>query len=143
MSGEENKIQQQRICIIVLIALLIIMLFIMLGQCSQSGETGQTAVIEENPQVELTDAENGIIRIKISPVIDIRNKTMQNMNFCNYNQGRLLRCKIKFGEEYVYDSGFLAEGKILKGDFIRDEGLAPGNNEAIAEIYSKSEAKRA
>lgn len=131
--SENKKIRQQRVCIILLLVLLIIMFF---RQCTDSYKPVETAVIEENPQVQLTDSEKGEIRIKINPAIDVRNKTMQNINFCNYNKDRLLRCRIKSGDQYIYDSGFLAEGNMLKGDYIRTDGLDKGQNEVIAEVYS-------
>ena len=92
--------------------------------------------VEENPAEELNDSASGSIRIKLSPTVTVKNGVMQDLNFCNYNEERLMSCKIMVGGQCAYESGFLVEGKILTGDFIDTELLQTGEQEALAEIYS-------
>ena len=129
---------KEKIIIAALVILLVIAGFLLImGDRGKDDVTaGQTAVIEVDTETELTDTSGGQIRIRINPVVDISGGVMQNLNFANYNEERLLRCKILAGEEYVYDSGLIKSGDILKGDYIRTKSLASGKNEALAEIYS-------
>jgi hypothetical protein len=136
---EENK--KKTVLLVIIILLLVSILIVASGLLYKeytSKDTGpsKTAVIRENEEVELTDPSEGSIRVKINPYVQIQDGTMQNLMFCNYNKDRLLKCKIKVGSTYVYDSGYLSEGNILVGDFIDTSVLKAGENEAIAEIYS-------
>ena len=134
-----KKEKIQWIIILILLILLTASAVMLVRQNNQPA--GQTAVIENNPDETLTDTSGGQIRIKINPVVDISGDVMNNLNFANYNEDRLLRCRILLGDEYIYDSGFIASGDMLKGDFIRTENLLPGSNEAVAEIYSYDTAE--
>jgi len=135
----EKKERKQKILTVLLIIALIVILILLMIQCqgepAYSGPS-RTAVIEKNETEELTEPDSRSTRIVISPSVRIINETMQDLYFCNYNKERLLRCRIKVGEEYVYDSGMLEEGKELIGDFIKTDALMAGDNEALAEIYS-------
>ncbi len=135
-----NKEMWQRILIIVLLAALIVTLLLLLVQCEGEEEeyTGpsRTAVIQQNQEEPLNETGSGTIRIVINPVVQVLDDTMQNLGFCNYNKDRLLQCRIKAGEHYVYDSGLLPEGTELAGDFVDTEYLQTGENAALAEIYS-------
>lgn len=136
---EHNRKQKkkERALTLALIGALIIILILLFQQCSQPEYVpGMTAVIEENPAEELNDSASGSIRIKLSPTVTVKNGVMQDLNFCNYNEGRLMSCKIMVGGQCAYESGFLEEGKILTGDFIDTELLQTGEQEALAEIYS-------
>lgn len=139
--NEQEEKKDKKIIIIILLLIIILLIgvlgFTVVKMMNNNPTPGQTAVIEQDDETELNDADaTGQIRIKINPVINVKNDTMQNLNFCNYNEGRLLQCKIKVGEDYVYDSGFLKEGEILKGDFVDMKYLKSGENEAMAEVYS-------
>ena len=136
---ENNKTQKIIIILLVLALLVAVGLLAMqlLGGEEELKGPSQTAVIEKNEAEELTPQTAGQIRIKINPVVEVKNDTLQNLNFCNYNEERKLQCKIKVGEEYVYDSGRLEPGMELKGDWVaKPEALESGENEATAEIYS-------
>ena len=128
----------QRVIIVVLAVSLILAIFLLVHQNKRDDEIepGRTAVIQTDIKEELSDTSDGQIRVKINPVVDVEGKTMNNLNFANYNEGRLLRCKILSGEQYIYDSGLIEPGDMLIGDFIQAEKLSKGLNEAIAEIYS-------
>ena len=129
----------QGIIILILIVLLAAACIMLVRQ--EEPEPGETAVIETNTEETLTDTSGGQIRIRINPVVDIKGGIMNNLNFANYNEDRLLRCRILLGEEYIYDSGLIASGDMLKGDFINAESLASGMNEAVAEVYSYDTAE--
>lgn len=138
-SGNDKKKKTLIIILIIVIAALAVALgFTVVHMLNDNGPS-RTAVIEQDNDTDLNDVDTtGQLRIKINPVIKVKNDTMQNLNFCNYNEGRLLQCKIKVGDNYVYDSGLLEEGEILKGDFVEMKHLKKGENEALAEIYSYS-----
>lgn len=129
----------QGIIILILIVLLAAACIMLVRQ--EETEPGENAVIETNTEETLTDTSGGQIRIRINPVVDIKGGIMNNLNFANYNEDRLLRCRILLGEEYIYDSGLIASGDMLKGDFINAESLASGMNEAVAEVYSYDTAE--
>ncbi len=135
----EKKERKQKILTVLLIIALIIILILLMIQCqgepAYSGPS-RTAVIEKNEEEALTEPESRNTRIVISPSVQIINDTMQDLYFCNFNKERLLQCKIRVGEVYVYDSGLLEEGNELIGDFIETEALEAGDNAALAEIYS-------
>jgi hypothetical protein len=139
---EEEKGAKRRTIILVIIIILLTGMLAFAGSLlykqykAENTGPSRTAVIQTNEEEELTDPTEGSIRIKINPYVQILEETMQNLMFCNYNKDRLLKCKIKVGDTYVYDSGYLSEGNILVGDFIDTSALTTGENEAIAEIYS-------
>ena len=129
------------ITIIILAFMLTAASGMMLIQQEKIKAAGHTAVIEQNYEEIMTDNTDGIIRIKINPFVTVSDGTMQNLNFCNYNEDRLLKCRIKVEDKYVYESDFIEEGRILKGDFVKTDLLESGENEALAEIYSFSKTK--
>lgn len=139
-TNTEQKGEKKKKGLIVFLVVLIIALAAALGFMAwqmMHAEPGQTAVIETDPNEELNSVDGtGQVRIKINPVITVKNDTMQNLNFCNYNEDRELQCKIKVGESYVYTSKKLKSSEILVGDFVKMEKLKKGKNEAIAEVYS-------
>ena len=137
--GNDKKKKTLIIILIIVIAALAAALGFTVVHVLNDNGPSRTAVIEQDNETERNDAdETGQLRIKINPVITVKNDTMQNLNFCNYNEGRLLQCKIKVGDNYVYDSGLLEDGSVLKGDFVETKYLKKGENEALAEIYSYS-----
>jgi hypothetical protein len=136
LNQEKNGQVLQKILIVLLAAALTVIMILLFVQCEEDKGPSQTAVIYQNEEESLNIPESGSIRIVISPVVQVIDKTMQNLGFCNYNKDRLLQCRIRVGEQYVYDSGLLAEGSELIGDFVETEMLKKGENEALAEIYS-------
>jgi len=131
-----KTIRRQRGVIVLLLIIVFVLLVLLCVRCENQPVPGTTAVIEHKEDIILTNPDNGSIRIKINPAITVKGSTMQDLNFANYNENRLLRCRIMTGEEYIYDSGFISSGDMLKGDFINAEYLVSGSNEAIAEVYS-------
>ena len=138
-NGKDKKKKTTIVILILVIVALVAALAITSCHFLNDNGPSRTAVIEQDNDTDLNDVDTtGQLRIKINPVITVKNDTMQNLNFCNYNEGRLLQCKIKVGDNYVYDSGLLKEGEILKGDFVEMKYLKKGANEALAEVYSYS-----
>ena len=126
-----------------LILAMLVILILLLQQCGQPEIIpGMTAVIEKAPEEELNDTSGGSIRIKLSPSVTVRNDTLQNLNFCNYNEERLMRCRILCGDVCIYESGYLEEGEILVGDLLNSDGKEllkssdAGVQEALVEVYS-------
>lgn len=129
------KEKAKTITIIALIVVIIILLAITVSTVNANqGRT--TAYIEKALAEEITDNSNGSIRIKINPDITIKNGVMQDLYFANYNEIRLLQCKILCNDKYVYDSGLVKTGDIVIGDYIKVDHLKKGENPALAEIYS-------
>ena len=125
-----------RVLILLLAVSLAVIMMLLVAQCQEETGPSKTAVISLNEEEPLNQLESGSIRIVISPVVQVMDDTMQNLGFCNYNENRLLQCRIKVGTQYVYDSGMLSEGSELIGDFVETKYLQEGENDAIAEIYS-------
>jgi len=96
----------------------------------------QTAVITETQEQLSTPDEDNMLRVKMNTGIIVQEGTMQNLEFYNLNEGRYLQLKIKVGDEYVYESQYLAQGEVIKADIIDEGKLKDGSNEALAEIYS-------
>jgi hypothetical protein len=142
MQALNSASKKNKILLIVIVLLLIIIGIGILLYLNQDDGVSKTAVIQTDTKEELNDPSSGNLRIKICPVVTVKDDTMQNLNFANYNQDRLLECKIKCGGKYVYDSGYLPQSKILVGDFVDTSGLSKGENEALAEIYSYSLDKK-
>ena len=121
--------------IITLIVIILILLAILLSALNRAdGIT--TAYIEKALAEEITDNSDGTIRIKINPEVTIKNGVMQDLYFANYNETRLLQCKIVSNGAVVYDSGFVQTGDVIVGDYVKTDKLVKGKNEALAEIYS-------
>ena len=129
--------KERKVYIVIIIILLLLLLASLTAVIVLNSQItpGRTAVIEHNTEEKLTDNSQGQVRIKISPVVTVKNDTMQNLNFCNYNEDRLLKCKLRLDNHYIYESGFVEEGDILRGDFVETEHLEPGENQVLAEVY--------
>lgn len=136
MYREENKKKNRLIK--GLIAVILILLLLLIKQCSAPNKT---AVIEVNNK-DIQEIQDGQIRIRMNPSITVKHETMQDMEFCNYNEDRLMKLNIKINGASVYESQFIKPGEILKADIIDTGMLKEGDNDAIAEIhtYSISEA---
>ena len=78
----------------------------------------------------------GKVTDKAGAEVTVKDNTMQNLNFCNYNEDRLLKCKLKLKDSYIYESVLLQEGSLLEGDFVDTTKLKKGENEVLAEVYS-------
>lgn len=98
----------------------------------------KTAVIAPAQVEDTHDTSDGQIRIKISSAVDIKDGTMQNLNFQNINTDRLMKCKIKLegSDSYIYESQFVEYGEMITADFIKTGSMKSGENLAIAELYT-------
>lgn len=136
MESTNEKNKKQKILIIVLLIAVVLMgvgLFYALH--SDDLETSKTAVIVQTDE-ELNDMSSGQLRIRINSAVQIYEETMQDLAFANLNKDRQLECKIKVGDTYIYDSGFIQTGDIVQADVIDTSVLQQGKNTATAEIYS-------
>ena len=132
-SSRKGKLKE-RIKTITIIVLIIIIIILLLRGCS--GEPNNTTQIIDDDKTTLQDTTGGEIRIKFSPVVTISNGVMEELNFCNYNENRILKLKIMVNGDYVYESKQINAGEILVSDLINTKSLQRGENEAIAEVYS-------
>ena len=124
---------------ILIIILIIIIILLLLRRCE--GETSKEAVIVEDTTVELKDTSDGNIRVKLNPVIDVKDGVLENLDFSNFNEERLLKIKIKVDDKYIYESDFIKPSEILERDYIEDNNIELDGKEAIAEIYSYTTSK--
>lgn len=131
MEKGKNK---ERIKTIIIAILIIIIILLLLRGCGAGSESG--SVIKEDNQVVLNDNSSGQVRIKLNPVIDVKDGVMENLNFCNYNEDRLLKVKIKVDDEYIYESDYIKPKEVLESDIIKENNLKLDGKEAIGEIYS-------
>lgn len=130
---EKNK-NKERIKTFLIVILTIIIIFLLLRGCGVGNES--SSVIKEDSNVVLNDNSSGQVRIKLNPVIDVKDGVMENLNFCNYNEDRLLKVKIKVDDEYIYESDFIKPKEVLESDIIKENNLKLDGKEAIGEIYS-------
>jgi hypothetical protein len=130
---KRNKLKE-RFKTVLIIVLIIIIILLLLRGCN--GDESKQAVIVEDTTVELKDTSDGNIRVKLNPVVDVENGLLQNLNFSNFNEERLLKIKIKVDDEYIYESDFIKPSEVLEKDYIRDNNIELDGKEAIAEIYS-------
>lgn len=132
--AEKDKKLKERFKTILIIILIIIIILLLLRRCE--GETSKEAVIVEDTTVELKDTSDGNIRVKLNPVIDVKDGVLENLDFSNFNEERLLKIKIKVDDKYIYESDFIKPSEILERDYIEDNNIELDGKEAIAEIYS-------
>ena len=130
---EKNK-NKERIKTFLIVILTIIIIFLLLRGCGVGNES--SSVIKEDSNVVLNDNSSGQVRIKLNPVIDVKDGVMENLNFCNYNEDRLLKVKIKVDDKYIYESDFIKPKEVLESDIIKENNLKLDGKEAIGEIYS-------
>jgi hypothetical protein len=136
---EEEKKNKKKALIFIIILLLAVMAVegaLLYKKLTYTGAS-VTAVIQDGTE-ELNDPDTGNLRISINTDVTVIDDTMQNLDFANYNKNRYLRCRIKYGNDYIYDSGLLPENKVLVGDFVDTDKLEKGDNDVIAEVYSYS-----
>lgn len=136
---EKDKKLKERFKTILIIILIIIIILLLLRRCE--GETSKEAVIVEDTTVELKDTSDGNIRVKLNPVIDVKDGVLENLDFSNFNEERLLKIKIKVDDKYIYESDFIKPSEILERDYIEDNNIELDGKEAIAEIYSYTTSK--
>ena len=115
---------------IVIIGLITVIAILLYHYCNE--KESETAVITENKEFFLDDTSDG----NINPLNDDKEALLQNLNFSNYNEDRLLKIKIKVDNEYIYESDFIKPSEVLERDLIKENNLKLDGKEAIGEIYS-------
>ena len=86
--------------------------------------------------VETYDTSDGNVRLRINTDISVEDGVMTNLDFGNVNKDRIMECKIKIDDNYVYESPKIETGKKIVSDKLDNSGLEPGSYEAVAEIRS-------
>lgn len=100
----------------------------------------ETAVIlQTNEEVHSADT-TGTVRISVSPTITVKDGTMQDLNFFNTNENRLMAIKLytqKDGEiqDIIYDSPKIETNKVIAGDYVDTSKLEKGSNTVMAEVF--------
>ena len=141
-SSDKRKLKE-RLKTITIIVLIIIIIILLLRGCNSEinsgtqydGGNNEMQIIEDK-DTSLQDTTNGTIRIKMNPIVTVKGGSMEDLNFCNYNENRLLKIEIIVGDECLYESGYIKEGEILKGDLIDMNTIEKGERDAIAQVYS-------
>ena len=129
---EREKKDRKKIVIVLLLLLVVILLAAVIWLINQEPET---AVLVDSGR-ELTSNDTGQIRVSVNTSVNIKDGTMQDLFFSNYNQDRLLQCKIKVDDKYVYESQLIDSGKTIQADVIDDTGIPVGQTPAVVEVYS-------
>jgi len=132
-NGEKDK-RRLLLLILIIILLCISVILAVLVVFSSSRDNAVIAGTEE----VLHDVSDGQVRIRINSFINVNGKTMENLEFCNINDNRLMQCKIRLADRsnYIYQSDLIESGSVVQSDSIRSSMLDNGNNNCIAEIYT-------
>lgn len=93
-------------------------------------------VIEDSPE-EIHNPKDGQVRYMINPAIIVEGKTMTNIEFHSLNKGRSMKVqiKVKDGNDYIYKSPEIKEGKVLISDRLKEK-LPKGQTPATAEMFT-------
>ena len=127
----ENK-DRKKAVIVLLLILVLILSVVLVWFINQKPET---AVLVDSGE-ELTSNATGKIRVSVNTSVNIKYHTMQDLLFSNYNEDRLLQCKIKVNDEYIYESQLIDPEKTIQADVIDDKSIPTGQTPAVVEVYS-------
>lgn len=89
----------------------------------------------EDVVVEETNTDMSKTRFRFNTTITVKKNTIQNFDFENVNKDKTLQVKIRYIDEYIFDSHSIAYGKKLTADVLTKE-MNKGTYNAIAEVYS-------
>jgi len=136
MNENDEQRRKQRRRMIILIIILLLLLFAT-GLCIYKLLNTKTAVIVRTDE-QLHDITDGQMRIRICSDIRVVDGSMQNLNFENINEARLMRCFIRLegSDKYCYKSQYIEPGEIIVADLIDSSELKRGSNYGIAELYT-------
>lgn len=134
-TNNEEKDKRRLLLLILIIILLIIS--VILASVVIFSSSRDNAVIAGTKEV-LHDVSDGQVRVRINSFINVNGETMDNLEFCNINENRLMRCKIRLADssKYIYKSKLIESGSVIQSDTLRRNKLQDGNNNCIAEIYT-------
>ena len=137
-TSRERKLEIKDRLLLALIILLTILLFGGVLSCMYSLNHQKTAILSSVDESVMHDTSDGQIRIRIGSYVTIENDTMQNLNFENANENRLMRCLIRLADEdsYCYMSQYIEAGDMITADVIETKDMEAGENEALAELYT-------
>ena len=83
---------------------------------------------EEKPQ---DSGQSEVIRMPESDC-----KELYDLGFGGYNENRLLKVKMKVGEQYIYESGYVKPSQVMDETFFEKIMKDVQSKECMAEIYS-------
>lgn len=123
-----------------LVVLLSIVLFTCIGfgiyfQLNKDEKPAFNRYVEEIVEKENTNTDSNKLRFRFNTNIMVIKNTLQNVNLENVNKGKDIQMKIKYEDDYIFDSGLIAYGKVLKSEVLLKE-MPKGTHNVVAEIYS-------
>lgn len=123
--------------------LLIVIIILLLAVVGLLGyfllQPHDTAIIEK-VDAPTHDTSAGTVRITMERSLVVKSGTIQNLNFTNYNENRLMSVKLYTAEnkeikELIYESPMIETSETIKGDLVNTKLLQKGQNEGFAEIF--------
>ena len=133
MKIEKLKLKENTKAIVIIIFIMVMAIFFY-HYCKE--KEVENTVITENRDVLLEDTSRENTKVKLNPSMDIKESVLQNLNFTNFNEDRLVKIKIKVDNKYVYESDFIKPREVFERDLIKENDLKLDGKEAIGEIYS-------
>ena len=83
---------------------------------------------EEKPQ---DSGQSEVVRMPESDC-----KELYDLGFGGYNENRLLKVKMKVGEQYIYESGYVKPSRVMDETFFEKIMEDVKSTDCMAEIYS-------
>lgn len=91
--------------------------------------------VEEISETENINTDSNKLRFRFNTTITVKKNTLQNINLESVNKGKDIQMKMKYKDNYIFDSGLIAYGKVLKSEVLLKE-LPKGIHSVVAEIYT-------
>ena len=141
---EKKKDHKMKGClkssIILIVLITIIILLVFFCWCQKEDENNDKVILDkESIQFDGTYEGDGTVNLYQTEMDSV--KVLENLEFGDYNEERLLKIKIKAEEEYIYESDYLKPEEVLKEDIIQASDIEKIGGSVIAEIYSFTEEK--
>lgn len=136
MEASENKDRKKNMIIILLIILLLLAGAATAYVFLKPDPAQKTAVLVDADGALQEPDKTGEISISVSNHIVVQEGTMQNLYFANNNKDRLMSCKIKVGDNIVYESPKIESGQSIKADVVETKYLKQGEQDMLIEMYT-------
>lgn len=90
---------------------------------------------EKEPSIMTDEGQEGVPE-SIEKIPEGNSKAMEDLGFGSFNENRLLKIKLRVGDEYVYESDYIKPSLLLDENYF--ENITDGMNveKCVAEIYS-------
>jgi len=119
---------------IIIILLIIALLLVLLIRNQDDNEPVETIIKVPDASEEMISMESDKVRIRMNSQLEVIDGKIKDLEFTNYNEGKLLELTIKFDDEVIFQSSKLRSGEKLQKILIDDEKLKTGTNKGLAEI---------